>query len=686
MGIVAIYCRTSRAESSSGVETIIQQRQAGLNFVEENKMKYKVYEDSGASGYKEKSAEDPFIHRPAFKEMLRDIESGEVTEVWVWELSRLARRNKFYVQIIEYLAENDVTVWIQNRKIDLSDPSQKAMVGMSGIFAELERMEIVERTTRGKTASFNAKGARYGSLYGYDKFQGRDVPNAEQLSIVKGLFSDYLEGLNLRELGKKYFVDDSKNNADLLKTVRKVSLILRHAEHTGYSLKTSGKKIVKDFCEGIIPDLNELRKEEHWVENIYYTEKTIDKETWIKAREKIELVRLSISSTKKKGSRETNTSIATGLLKCKTCGSKYYFKDCGEDHGGFVYMHLANVDKCKQRPYQFVIRKLDTIIDCIFTFYYLLLDNTDDRLKTMKVEVKDKGKTLNAELKSLEKKRNQKQGFIDKVEKRISEGAFEDDIDTFRETMRTIAMFKRELADINLQISFKKSELQNNQNVENRIRMEERFQLDTIDRIKEWFTLRQRNDYVRLRELFRDVMFDGEMTIEENIITATVGDPGRSFFFDITHDYNIVYPYISQIVGWEIKTDYTDLELDYIATNKNKIEKFGDKVNEFLSIRLSRDPEEILGDDFMFMGDIFNCKWVLGGLELYTSPEAYLTTDTFYSTHQAAAILGVPESTLKGWAQFRNIHRCVDTHGRRIILWTEEDIEFYKAGKHKKRK
>ena len=105
--MLGIYCRTSRKESISGIDTIEQQRTCGLRFAEENHLNYNIYEDSGKSGYKEKSKEDPFSERIAFKQLLADIKSGKITEVWVWELSRLARKNKYYVPNIEFLKEKE---------------------------------------------------------------------------------------------------------------------------------------------------------------------------------------------------------------------------------------------------------------------------------------------------------------------------------------------------------------------------------------------------------------------------------------------------------------------------------------------------------------------------------------------------------------------------------------------------
>lgn len=135
--MLGIYCRTSRKESISGIETIEQQREAGIKFAQNNLLNYIIYEDSGKSGYLEKSKEDPFLNRPAFKKMLEDIEAGKINQVWVWELSRLARRNKYYASVIDTLAEKNIILNVLNQSIDLSESMQRAMVEMQGVWGQL---------------------------------------------------------------------------------------------------------------------------------------------------------------------------------------------------------------------------------------------------------------------------------------------------------------------------------------------------------------------------------------------------------------------------------------------------------------------------------------------------------------------------------------------------------------------
>lgn len=679
--MLGIYCRTSRKESISGIDTIEQQRNSGLKFAETNHLNYNIYEDSGKSGYKEKSQEDPFSERIAFKQLLADIKSGKINEIWVWELSRLARKNKYYVQIIEFLAENKIVLWVQNQKIDLSDPTQKALVGMQGVFAELERQEIIGRTSRGKSAATDRGQLRHGSLYGYHTDPKTKItsPVNEELEIVKSIFEDYLNGCNLREIGKKYFVGENAETAKLLSVVKKVKQILAHEEYTGQNLKTSGRQIEKDFEEEKLSELSELSKDDYWVNNNFYKEKIIDRQTWIQAREKLEWIRRSISATKKKESRETNRSLASGFVRCSTCGNNYYYRNLGSRRGGIVYQHLQTVERCSQIPGQVNEKKLDTIIDVFFTFYYLIFDDTADRLRQMKLSVKQNSEALKRQLKELEAQKNQTVKFIENVNQKVSEGVFNDSPEAFIETMKTLADYRKKADSLTNEIKLKNLEIEENKTKDSELTRNEKYQMGTIERLQKWFELREKNSFAELRLMLREVLFDGFITIKDNFLTFVSGDPGRTFYFDVNHDYRIIYPFIEKVIDRNLNKDYSQLETLWIDGKKEIIDSFGEKVKAFLKTRPDRQPEELFrNNDFLFLTDCFSPVYENFGLSLYTKEEINLTAENFYTTEQAAEMLSKPKSSLREWARNHGV-KVYKGNGIKTLIWSDTDIENYKT-------
>ena len=233
-------------------------------------------------------------------------------------------------------------------------------------------------------------------MYGYDqKTTGTakiTTPNKPQLEIVKECFSRYLSGESLIQIGKDIFLDTMNNQ---LATSQKVKQIITHEEYTGQNLTVDGAEIEKEFSEGRLADLEELRKDLYWANSVYYTEKVIDRDSWIKAREKMEWNRRQHAKPQTGNKRETEKSLASGFLKCYGCGNRFYLKDLRQYKKSIFYYHLRPTVECKQKR-NILAEKLDTIIDVFYTFYYLLLDNTDDQLRKMKLEIK-------AELKKTEK-------------------------------------------------------------------------------------------------------------------------------------------------------------------------------------------------------------------------------------------------------------------------------------------
>ena len=677
--MLGIYCRTSREESTSGIKTIVQQKELGVKFAKDNGFEFEVYEDEGKSGYKYDDEENPFKNRPAFKKLLDDIAEKKITDVWVWENSRLSREHFSQALVYKIFEKNDIIFWENGRKYDLHQPADKLTKSILDAVGEYERQEIILRTSRGQRASFNSGKNRHGSMFGYknDKLTRTTTPVPEELETAKKIFDDYLKGLNLREIGREYFTNGNPETSKLLSVVAKVKKIISHEEYTSESLKISGRAIEADFRSGKGADLQELRKDEYWVKSVFYTEKIIDRDTWISANEKLEWTRRSLAKKTNKKSRETNNSLASGIMKCATCGSNYYFKDVG-NRGGLIYRHLATVDKCSQHPIQIQTRQLDTILDVFFTFYYLIFDDTSDRLRQMKLSVKKNTKVLNKQLAELEKNRNQIQRIIEIVNHKLADGIFDNNPDAFIETMSTLADYRKKSESLSNEIKLKTLEIEENKAKDSELTRNEKYQLGTIERIQKWFELRELNSYTELRIMLRDALFDGFITIDGNILSIYAGDPSRAFYFDVSHDYKVVYPFIEKVIDRNLNKTYSELETMWINSKKEVLGSFGMKVKDFLKSRPDRKPEELFeNNDFLFLSDCFNVSYDYEGLNVFTDTETRLMQIEYYTTDQVSGMLGVPKSTLRSWASKHGIKTYFAT-GIKTLLWTSEDIERYK--------
>lgn len=160
------------------------------------------YIDDGWSG--------DILARPEL-DRLRDDAGKGVWEAVVWlDRDRLARRYAYQEIVLEELQEKGAEV-IFLHQAKAETPEDKILQGFQGLFAEYERVKIVERMRRGKL--YKAKMGKYMNLqapYGYDyiaKTKDQDpklVINEEEADAVRKIFHWIAdEGLTIRGVIKR---------------------------------------------------------------------------------------------------------------------------------------------------------------------------------------------------------------------------------------------------------------------------------------------------------------------------------------------------------------------------------------------------------------------------------------------------------------------------------------------------
>lgn len=98
---------------------------------------YKVYADRGYSGKN--------TDRPAFGEMMCDMENGTIRRVVVYKLDRISRSILDFSRMMERFEANRVEFVSTTEKFDTSSPMGRAMLNICIVFAQLERETIQKR-------------------------------------------------------------------------------------------------------------------------------------------------------------------------------------------------------------------------------------------------------------------------------------------------------------------------------------------------------------------------------------------------------------------------------------------------------------------------------------------------------------------------------------------------------------
>lgn len=173
------YGRVSRDEQTSENQKHLMEVQL--------KMKLdKWYEDHFVSG-SVKAAE-----RPMFSKLLSEAVSGDT--VVFSRVDRVGRRASDILNTVEGLLERGVEVYIiQLGREPLSSPMGKMALGVFAVFAENERLSIIERTKAG-LARTQAQGTKLGQ------------PLKIHPTLLRKLCIEKEEGATLDELAKKYKV------------------------------------------------------------------------------------------------------------------------------------------------------------------------------------------------------------------------------------------------------------------------------------------------------------------------------------------------------------------------------------------------------------------------------------------------------------------------------------------------
>ena len=154
----------------------------------------KVYTDKGYSGKN--------TDRPAFQELMRDIEAGLIRRVIVYRLDRISRSVLDFANVVDVFQRHHVDFVSTMEKFDTGTPIGKAMLMIVMIFAQLERETIQQRiadayTSRSKRGFFMGGCAPFGFDLKETQIDGVHtkmfVPNPQEADIIRQIFTLYAD-------------------------------------------------------------------------------------------------------------------------------------------------------------------------------------------------------------------------------------------------------------------------------------------------------------------------------------------------------------------------------------------------------------------------------------------------------------------------------------------------------------
>lgn len=159
-----------------------------------------TYTDAGFTGSN--------IDRPEMQRLINDCKHKKFDTILVYKLDRLSRSQKDTLYLIEDVFNvHGVGFMSLQEKFDTTTAFGKAMIGILSVFAQLEREQIKERMQLGKLGrAKSGKSMMWSKVaFGYTHVPETGVLEIDplQATIVKQIFSDYLDGISITKLRDK---------------------------------------------------------------------------------------------------------------------------------------------------------------------------------------------------------------------------------------------------------------------------------------------------------------------------------------------------------------------------------------------------------------------------------------------------------------------------------------------------
>lgn len=227
----AIYIRVSTLDQAREGYSLDAQESTLRKWCSDRKyIVHDLYADRGISG-------KDFEHRPDMLRLMRDAKAGCFQVVVFWALSRFTRSVQDLYSTLEKFQKWNISMVSYTEAFDTSTPMGRAMIGIVGVFAQLERELTGERVIAAMEIRA-AKGKRTcNEILGYDK-KGTDsmVINAREAEYVKFCFEKYLERKNLSEVARLCREHGYKGKRGKVPEACSIQTILTRPQYCGYNV------------------------------------------------------------------------------------------------------------------------------------------------------------------------------------------------------------------------------------------------------------------------------------------------------------------------------------------------------------------------------------------------------------------------------------------------------------------
>lgn len=309
-----LYPRVSTEMQVDGF-SLDGQKNSLKRFVDREEMEIvNIYEDAGKS----------IDGRPAFKQMLFDIENGlEIEYILVYKLSRFGRNAADILNSLEHVQSFGVNLICIEEGIDSSQTSGKLLISVLSAVAEIERENIIEQTMNGRKEKARQGGWNGGfAPYGYYLKDKQLYIQENEAEAIRIIFDKYVnDNMGFNKIAKYLNLQGvekvKRDNGTLSQwSTHFVRMILDNPVYCG---KIAFGRRTREKVKGTKNEYRQVRQDDYIIADGQH-DTIIDEELWNQAHEKREIT--GVKSPSKIG--RDRAHLLSGILKCPKCGGPMY--------------------------------------------------------------------------------------------------------------------------------------------------------------------------------------------------------------------------------------------------------------------------------------------------------------------------------------------------------------------------
>jgi len=199
-----IYTRVSTSNQIDGTSIDIQ-KENGIKLSKQLDMDYKIWNEGHGSGFEEFSE-----FRPVFSRLLENIKDGKIKHLFIKDLSRLTRNEMDSYKINSILLQNNVSMYTQDGKYDLSNMENSMMYKILTMFNEYQVKVSRIKSIEGKLKRVQEGKYMLTIPFGYIREDGYLKEHPENGEWLRKIFEWYKDGKSSVQIRKELFKNGVK--------------------------------------------------------------------------------------------------------------------------------------------------------------------------------------------------------------------------------------------------------------------------------------------------------------------------------------------------------------------------------------------------------------------------------------------------------------------------------------------